>query len=117
MTHDQEEALAMSDRIAVMNEGVVEQVASPCRLYERPVTSFCADFIGSLNALEFRVDDVNGRRRRARLRDRTPGRGGREWVQARRRAQARGQAGANPHRPLWPSGAGGGLDSKASSPR
>jgi spermidine/putrescine transport system ATP-binding protein len=61
VTHDQEEALAMSDRIAVMNDGVVEQVAPPRELYEHPVTSFCADFIGSLNALEFRVDDVAGR--------------------------------------------------------
>ena len=61
VTHDQEEALAMSDRIAVMNGGVVEQIAPPRELYERPVTSFCADFIGSLNALEFRVDDVDGR--------------------------------------------------------
>jgi spermidine/putrescine transport system ATP-binding protein len=61
VTHDQEEALAMSDRIAVMNEGVVEQVAPPRELYEHPVTSFCADFIGSLNALEFRVDDGDGR--------------------------------------------------------
>jgi spermidine/putrescine transport system ATP-binding protein len=61
VTHDQEEALAMSDRIAVMNDGVVEQIAPPREIYERPVTSFCADFIGSLNALEFRVDDVDGR--------------------------------------------------------
>ncbi|HET9214595.1 MAG TPA: ABC transporter ATP-binding protein [Gaiellaceae bacterium] len=58
VTHDQEEALAMSDRIAVMNDGVVEQVAPPRELYERPVTAFCADFIGSLNALDFRVDEV-----------------------------------------------------------
>jgi spermidine/putrescine transport system ATP-binding protein len=61
VTHDQEEALAMSDRIAVMNDGVVEQIAPPRELYEHPVTSFCADFIGSLNALDFRVDDVDGR--------------------------------------------------------
>ncbi|MGH3018873.1 MAG: TOBE domain-containing protein, partial [Gaiellaceae bacterium] len=60
VTHDQEEALAMSDRIAVMNDGVVEQVAPPRELYERPVTSFCADFIGSLNAIDFRVDEVAG---------------------------------------------------------
>jgi spermidine/putrescine transport system ATP-binding protein len=58
VTHDQEEALAMSDRIGVMNEGVVEQVAPPRELYEHPVTAFCADFIGSLNALDFRVDEV-----------------------------------------------------------
>jgi spermidine/putrescine transport system ATP-binding protein len=60
VTHDQEEALAMSDRIAVMNDGVVEQVAPPRELYERPITAFCADFIGSLNAIDFRVDEVTG---------------------------------------------------------
>ena len=60
VTHDQEEALAMSDRIAVMNDGVVEQVAPPREIYERPVTAFCADFIGSLNAIDFRVDEVAG---------------------------------------------------------
>jgi len=60
VTHDQEEALAMSDRIAVMNDGIVEQVAPPRELYERPVTAFCADFIGSLNAIDFRVDEVAG---------------------------------------------------------
>ncbi len=58
VTHDQEEALAMSDRIGVMNDGIVEQTASPRELYEHPATAFCADFIGSLNALDFRVDDV-----------------------------------------------------------
>jgi spermidine/putrescine transport system ATP-binding protein len=61
VTHDQEEALAMSDRIAVMNDGVVEQIAPPRELYERPVTAFCADFIGSLNAIDFHVDEVEGR--------------------------------------------------------
>ena len=60
VTHDQEEALAMSDRIAVMNDGVVEQIAPPREIYERPVTAFCADFIGSLNAIDFRVDEVAG---------------------------------------------------------
>src|SRR5436309_6877750 len=60
VTHDQEEALAMSDRIAVMNKGIVEQVAGPREIYERPATSFVADFIGSLNALEFRVDELVG---------------------------------------------------------
>ena len=58
VTHDQEEALAMSDRIGVMNDGVVEQIGSPTEIYERPRTSFVADFIGSLNALDFRVDEV-----------------------------------------------------------
>jgi spermidine/putrescine transport system ATP-binding protein len=60
VTHDQEEALAMSDRIAVMNHGVVEQIGDPREIYEHPATAFVADFIGSLNALEFRVDDVVG---------------------------------------------------------
>jgi spermidine/putrescine transport system ATP-binding protein len=58
VTHDQEEALAMSDRIGVMNNGVVEQIGSPREIYEHPTTAFCADFIGSLNALDFRVDEV-----------------------------------------------------------
>jgi len=58
VTHDQEEALAMSDRIAVMNEGLVEQIGSPREIYARPATAFVADFVGSLNALDFRVDEV-----------------------------------------------------------
>jgi spermidine/putrescine transport system ATP-binding protein len=58
VTHDQEEALAMSDRIAVMNGGVVEQIGGPREIYENPKTAFVADFIGSLNALDFRVDEV-----------------------------------------------------------
>src|SRR5436190_20427850 len=60
VTHDQEEALAMSDRIAVMNGGLVEQIGDPREIYERPRTAFVADFIGSLNALEFRVDELVG---------------------------------------------------------
>jgi spermidine/putrescine transport system ATP-binding protein len=60
VTHDQEEALAMSDRIAVMNGGRVEQVAGPREIYEQPSTAFVADFIGSLNTLELTVDEVVG---------------------------------------------------------
>ena len=60
VTHDQEEALAMSDRIAVMNGGHVEQIGTPREIYERPHTSFVADFIGSLNALELRIDELVG---------------------------------------------------------
>src|SRR5438309_6674203 len=52
VTHDQEEALAMSDRIAVMNGGRVEQIGTPREIYERPQTPFVADFVGSLNVLE-----------------------------------------------------------------
>jgi spermidine/putrescine transport system ATP-binding protein len=51
VTHDQEEALTMSDRIAVMNQGRVEQLGTPEELYERPATRFVADFIGTTNLL------------------------------------------------------------------
>jgi spermidine/putrescine ABC transporter ATP-binding subunit len=57
VTHDQEEALAMADRIAVMDQGVVRQVAPPAELYEFPASRFVADFIGSVNILEGRVSD------------------------------------------------------------
>jgi len=60
VTHDQDEALAMSDRIAVMNGGRVEQIGGPREIYERPLTAFVADFIGSLNALDLRVDELVG---------------------------------------------------------
>ena len=52
VTHDQEEALAMSDRIAVMNNGKVDQIGSPTEIYERPRTRFVADFIGEINLLD-----------------------------------------------------------------
>jgi spermidine/putrescine transport system ATP-binding protein len=58
VTHDQEEALTMSDRIAVMNGGDVEQVADPKEIYEHPLTPFVADFVGSLNAFDLRVDEI-----------------------------------------------------------
>ena len=60
VTHDQEEALAMSDRIAVINGGRVEQIGSPREIYEQPRTPFVADFIGSLNALELVVAELVG---------------------------------------------------------
>jgi spermidine/putrescine transport system ATP-binding protein len=52
VTHDQEEAMAMADRIGVMNEGRLEQVGSPEEIYRRPATRFVADFIGESNFLE-----------------------------------------------------------------
>jgi putative spermidine/putrescine transport system ATP-binding protein len=51
VTHDQEEAMAMSDRIAIMNKGVIEQVGSPREIYERPASPFVAGFIGTSNVL------------------------------------------------------------------
>ena len=55
VTHDQEEALTMSDRIAVMHRGRLEQVATPRELYETPATAFVAGFIGNVNLLAGRV--------------------------------------------------------------
>jgi spermidine/putrescine transport system ATP-binding protein len=52
VTHDQEEAMAMADRIAVMNEGRIEQVGTPEEIYRRPASRFVADFIGESNFLE-----------------------------------------------------------------
>ena len=51
VTHDQEEALSMADRVAVMNAGRLEQVATPSALYERPATVFVAEFVGTMNRL------------------------------------------------------------------
>jgi spermidine/putrescine transport system ATP-binding protein len=56
VTHDQEEAMAMADRIAVMNEGRVEQLAVPSTLYDEPATPFVADFIGDMTRLSGRLE-------------------------------------------------------------
>ena len=61
VTHDQREALIMSDRVAVMNEGRIEQVGSPSDLYDRPASRFVAGFIGESNFLDGEVTAVNGR--------------------------------------------------------
>ena len=58
VTHDQEEALAMSDRIAVMNHGKVLQVGTPTEIYERPTCRFVADFIGESNFVDGTVQDM-----------------------------------------------------------
>ncbi|MCB0876743.1 MAG: ABC transporter ATP-binding protein [Solirubrobacterales bacterium] len=60
VTHDQEEALTMSDRIAVMNRGIVEQVAEPVEVYERPATTFVAGFIGVSNLMPGVVRSLSG---------------------------------------------------------
>lgn len=60
VTHDQEEALTMSDRIAVFSKGKVLQIGTPLEIYERPTTRFVADFIGETNFLEGKVTEVNG---------------------------------------------------------
>lgn len=67
VTHDQEEALTMSDRIAVMSQGQVRQVGSPWDIYDRPAERFVADFIGETNFLEADVISVSGNKARVRL--------------------------------------------------
>ena len=60
VTHDQSEALTMSNRIAVFNEGIVQQLASPSELYEKPQNAFVAQFIGENNKLMGTVSDISG---------------------------------------------------------
>ncbi|MEY9104493.1 putative spermidine/putrescine transport system ATP-binding protein [Bradyrhizobium yuanmingense] len=60
VTHDQSEALTMSDRIAVFNDGVIQQIAAPAELYERPQNAFVAQFVGENNRLHGKVVAMNG---------------------------------------------------------
>lgn len=60
VTHDQEEALSMSDRIAIMHDGVLEQISQPEDIYEKPETKFVATFIGETNLFEGFVGAING---------------------------------------------------------
>ncbi|MBB5754848.1 ABC transporter ATP-binding protein [Prosthecomicrobium pneumaticum] len=60
VTHDQDEALSLSDRIAVMSKGVVQQIGTPAEIYERPATRFVADFIGESNLFSCRVEGATG---------------------------------------------------------
>ena len=57
VTHDQEEALSVADRIVVMNQGVIEQVGTPMQVYREPVNAFVADFVGRINALPAKLAD------------------------------------------------------------
>ena len=106
VTHDLEEALAISDRIVVMRDGTIEQVGSPAEIYDRPRNTFVADFIGSANLIRGRrrpdLEDATGRHRDA----------GGAVVHgiprpiARQRGGADGGAdGASPARPRAPAGA------------
>jgi spermidine/putrescine transport system ATP-binding protein len=63
VTHDQEEAMTMADTVAVMNAGRVEQLGAPADLYERPSTTFVANFLGQSNLLPGRPGDLDGDRR------------------------------------------------------
>ena len=64
VTHDQEEALTLSDRVAVFRDGRIEQMGTPIELYERPISPFVADFVGTTNLL----DEGRSTRRRSRRR-------------------------------------------------
>lgn len=59
VTHDQEEALLMSDRVGIMDQGVLLQVAAPRTIYEQPADDFVADFVGTLNELTLRVESLD----------------------------------------------------------
>ncbi|WP_087017327.1 ABC transporter ATP-binding protein [Thaumasiovibrio subtropicus] len=59
VTHDQEEANTISDRIAVLDQGVIQQVGEPIELYDNPANKFVADFLGTANVLNGRVNDSN----------------------------------------------------------
>jgi putative spermidine/putrescine transport system ATP-binding protein len=71
VTHDQQEALTMSDRIAVFHEGRIRQLGTPDELYEQPASAFVAQFVGENNRLEGEVAGLDGRRCRVRLNDGT----------------------------------------------
>src|SRR6476661_7514077 len=60
VTHDQEEAMTMADTIAVMNQGVIEQMGAPDALYENPVTTFVANFLGQSNLIMTDIIDASG---------------------------------------------------------
>jgi ABC-type Fe3+/spermidine/putrescine transport system ATPase subunit len=60
VTHDQEEALSMSDQVVVMHKGRIQQIADPRTVYQRPATSFVASFLGSANFLPGRIQRING---------------------------------------------------------
>jgi spermidine/putrescine transport system ATP-binding protein len=67
VTHDQEEALAMSDRVAVMRNGLILQVGDPSEIYDRPAKRFVADFIGDINILRASLVSKQGDRARVKL--------------------------------------------------
>ena len=97
VTHDQEEALTMSDVIVVMNEGRIEQIGDPATLYDRPRSRFVANFIGETNLLACRLAAVDERRARSTgaARRSAPTVGETPAV-ARRRGQRRDPAGGDP---------------------
>jgi ABC-type proline/glycine betaine transport system ATPase subunit len=80
VTHDQEEALSMSDEIAVMKDGRVEQVGTPQEIYQRPATRFVASFLGAMNW----IDGIGVRPEATRMARESPGNGARRAIVTRR---------------------------------
>jgi spermidine/putrescine transport system ATP-binding protein len=68
VTHDQEEALTMSDRLAVMSNGRVEQIGTPSDVYEEPTTAYVADFLGVSNLMDAEAEGLDGHRLAAKVR-------------------------------------------------
>ena len=90
VTHDQDEALAMSDRICLMNQARIEQIGTPSDLYDRPATCFAAGFIGHSNLLDGHVETAEGGARRFHAAGRS--RAGRRGAAAGRYAGRQGLA-------------------------
>ncbi|MFE6488296.1 ABC transporter ATP-binding protein, partial [Streptomyces sp. NPDC057757] len=67
VTHDQDEALSFSDRVAVMNRGKVHQIGTPHEIYENPADLFVADFVGTANILAATVTEADGKHARVRV--------------------------------------------------
>jgi ABC-type Fe3+/spermidine/putrescine transport system ATPase subunit len=60
VTHDQEEAMALSDRVVIMNRGIIEQQGAPEEVFDRPATAFTAKFLGYSNEIRGRIERVEG---------------------------------------------------------
>jgi ABC-type Fe3+/spermidine/putrescine transport system ATPase subunit len=80
VTHDQDEALAMSDRVAVMNEGRIEQIGSPGEIYDRPASEFVASFIGDTNIIRRDGKTIAVRAERMQVGRERPATGAGTWL-------------------------------------
>ena len=98
VTHDQEEALTMSDRVAVFNEGRIEQVGPPADIYEHPRNPFVAGFVGTSNLLERDGRRFTVRPEKVRMRERRLARGAAHGARADRGRRLRGDDHALPGR-------------------
>ena len=96
VTHDQEEAMTMASRIAVMSEGRFLQVGAPAEIYETPASRFVADFIGNVNLMDGTLVEDEPDSRRRRLRRRPPPRRPRHHRHARHGGDGRAAPGEDP---------------------